>query len=1003
MKTSKVYITLISILLIYTIIGFIAIPKIAKPQIEKIINENITQTATIEKIEFNPFLLKFSAYNFKIMDKDITTFSLDKVSLDFSVLKSLDEKHINFKNLSLVNPYINIIENSDGTFNLEKIAKPSTPTKEEEKKVEEDTSSIIKFQIFRTVIENAKIDFTKIIPNKEPYKLTIHNFNYTFYDMGTFRNSLASHTLSLMINQNTSLSIKGGLRLSPFEMYGNVEIKDLKPKEFLDYDKSMLNFDLNNNAFVNLKFGYQVDMKKDLKVELDKGVFEVNNVDIKQNDNSIFALNKLQIDNINLKYPQNIVSVDTISLDKLSAKITKDKNEIINLTTLVKEQNSTKNETKDEAASKPWNVTLKNINLKNSAISYNDLKTKQKVESSNIAFDINDFNLDGSKITLKDAAINNIDVKFDDKTNRIYVEDKKQKLNLQNLLFDNSLITLDSLSLNNSAVIFKDFKNSMQLFTKPIKISFDKIKKENEDISINRLNVNSNSIVFNDNKNQIKAVTNLLKIDLDNLSLKDMNIALQKIGVKTSSIKIDDKKSKTNIDSKNINLAVNKIEYTNNSLKVKNALLNRPTLAIVLGKQEAKEKTQESKKEETKKVVKKEKSNFSFDIGPVDIKNMKMSFQDKNLPIPFVSNITELNGNFSRLNSQSSKPTKLKLEGKVDEYGYTKITGTVDINDIKLLTDTNLLFKNIAIKNFTPYSGKFVGREIDEGKLNLDLKYNIKSSDLNAQNSIIISDIKLGKNVESKDAINLPLELAIALLEDSSGVIDIDLPIAGNVDDPQFSVAPIVWKAFVNLIVKAVASPFSLLASLFGIDEDKLKAIEFQYGDSNIIASEKESLDAISKILKSKPKLAIKIEPSFDPIKDKVAIQESKFEKIIDKEMKNFSNGDKYKKALEKLYKKEKDVKALDEVEKSFIIKDKDGKEVFNNEAYVEYLKNTLASKQEVKKEEILTLVDNRIKNIKEYLKAKEVDENSLKIEDTKEQTDSKEKWIKFKLAVATK
>ncbi len=103
-----------------------------------------------------------------------------------------------------------------------------------------------------------------------------------------------------------------------------------------------------------------------------------------------------------------------------------------------------------------------------------------------------------------------------------------------------------------------------------------------------------------------------------------------------------------------------------------------------------------------------------------------MTFEDKNLPIPFKTDITKLNGNFSRLHSSSSKPTKLQLEGKVDEYGYTKITGTVDINDIKLLTDTNLLFKNIAIKNFTPYSGKFVGRKIDAGKLDLDLKYNIK-------------------------------------------------------------------------------------------------------------------------------------------------------------------------------------------------------------------------------------------------------------------------------------
>ncbi|WP_128997303.1 DUF748 domain-containing protein, partial [Aliarcobacter trophiarum] len=156
--------------------------------------------------------------------------------------------------------------------------------------------------------------------------------------------------------------------------------------------------------------------------------------------------------------------------------------------------------------------------------------------------------------------------------------------------------------------------------------------------------------------------------------------------------------------------------------------------------------------------------------------------------------------------------------GEVDKYGYTKITGIVNVTDIKLLTDTNLLFKNIAIKNFTPYSGKFVGREIESGKLNLDLKYNITKSDLKASNSIIISDIKLGKTVKSDEATNLPLELAIALLEDTNGVIDLEIPVTGNVDDPKFSIGAIVWKAFTNLITKAISSPFQLLGSIFGFD-----------------------------------------------------------------------------------------------------------------------------------------------------------------------------------------
>jgi hypothetical protein len=247
------------------------------------------------------------------------------------------------------------------------------------------------------------------------------------------------------------------------------------------------------------------------------------------------------------------------------------------------------------------------------------------------------------------------------------------------------------------------------------------------------------------------------------------------------------------------------------------------------------------------------------------------------------------------------------------------------------------------------------------------------------------------------------LELAIALLEDSSGVIDIDLPITGNVDDPQFSIAPIVWKAFVNLIVKAVASPFTLLGSLFNIDEEKLKAIEFEYGKSNILTSEKESLDAIGKILKEKNRLAIKLQPVYDPNNDKFALQKSKFEKVLEKQMKNYKDTDQYKKALEELYKNEKEDKSLDEIKEDFVNKDKNSKEVFDIDNYLEYLKNALASKQEVKNEELISLVKERIQNIKEYLKTKDIPKNSLIIEDIKEQASNDKKWIKLKLEVSAK
>jgi len=240
--------------------------------------------------------------------------------------------------------------------------------------------------------------------------------------------------------------------------------------------------------------------------------------------------------------------------------------------------------------------------------------------------------------------------------------------------------------------------------------------------------------------------------------------------------------------------------------KIREAQLQKIPYMLIIGDKEV-----ENKK--TKRV------NF----GPINIKNMTLDFEDKNLPIPFKTTISKLTGEVSAVKNRANSTSNLEINGVVDNYGVAKITGIVNPNDIKLLTDVNMKFKNISMKNFTPYTAKFVGRAIKDGKLELDLNYNISESNLKAKNSIIIKKLELGEKIESKDAVSLPLDLAITLLEDSSNTIDLNLPVSGNVDDPEFSIAAIVWKAFVNLITKAITAPFSLIGSLFNFSEDEIR------------------------------------------------------------------------------------------------------------------------------------------------------------------------------------
>ena len=391
----------------------------------------------------------------------------------------------------------------------------------------------------------------------------------------------------------------------------------------------------------------------------------------------------------------------------------------------------------------------------------------------------------------------------------------------------------------------------------------ESIKKQNiniKDIFLKDAFLNYN-FISEDKKTQMQIDSKNINLDLSSLELNKESISIKDIKLTNSSTNIIDKINNLEINAKNIYFDIFNILKDNSGFKIEKTNINEPNISITLAKKESINPTVIEQK-----VAKAQEVNppLKLDIGPINISNAIFSFEDKNLPIPFKTIVSKLNGEISEFKNTNSSKTKLEVKGIVDEYGVAKITGLVDANNIKVLTDINMIFNNIAVKNFTPYSSKFVGREIKNGKLDLDLKYNIQKSNLEARNIIILSQLELGDKIENPDALSLPLDIAIALLKDSNGIINIDLPISGNVDNPEFSITPILWQGFTNLITKAITAPFSLLASMFNFSEDEIKTVKFDALEKEIGPIQKESLDKIAQILKSKKELAIELTPSYE-------------------------------------------------------------------------------------------------------------------------------------------
>jgi hypothetical protein len=263
-------------------------------------------------------------------------------------------------------------------------------------------------------------------------------------------------------------------------------------------------------------------------------------------------------------------------------------------------------------------------------------------------------------------------------------------------------------------------------------------------------------------------------------------------------------------------------------------------------------------------------------IGIIRIVDGSMNFADFSLSPNFVTGIQEMNGTIEGLNSQQLTHAEVAVDGKVDRYAPVEIRGQINPLSEQAFTDIAVNFHNIELTTFTPYFGKFAGYKIDKGKLSLDLHYKLNKKFLEAENNIIVDQLTLGEKVEGPDVTSLPVRLAIALLRDSKGVIDLHLPLKGSLDDPEFSIFPIVMKVFVNLIVKAVTSPFKLLGSLLGGGSDDLSYVQFRPGVDTLDAGEQAKLVNLAKALNERPALRLDVRGLAADSLDGRAIAESR-------------------------------------------------------------------------------------------------------------------------------
>lgn len=839
---------LLTALALYSLLGFLILPGIALRVANQQLANYATTPATIQRIEFNPFSLEVTLWGLIIGEPGKEQIGFERLYANLQI-DSLWTKALHLSDIEIDKPKTEILFGKDGKLNLLGLFKipASEPTPAD------PNAKPFPLRIERIKLAGGYVHFQDARPS-EPIEFLYDKLDFELKNLSTLPEDSADMTLVAIGPAGGQVDWTGNFSLIPIASEGKLKITNGKMKSFWPYVRDSVPLVLENGV-MSLSTDYKLNLAKETELLLSNVAVSIAPFAIKAPDGRPLAkLERLDISETTVDLAKQQVVVGKIRSKKLETWAALEADGQLDWQKLFASQPSkaavkakaepastpaAADSPKPEPAppSKPWQVLLKDVQLRDYQVHLADRKAQPAV-----ALDVGPLNLDlqnfdslnGSPFNLKldtgvgkqgkitaDGIVNLAPVSA-----RLKVQTKDIDLRVAQS-YINPFIRLELRSGMLGSDLAVDLKS-----TEPLAFS----------------------------------VTGRAQVDqlhtLDTLKTRDFlkwqQLVLEGLNYQHGdSLSID----KVNLFQPYARFMINDDRTTN----IDDLLIPQPA--------------DSGAKTAAAKPASKEKP-LGIHIGGIAINDGSANFADFSLTPNFATAVQQLNGQIGTIDSRQAKPASVDIKGKVDRYAPVTIKGSVNPFDPMASLDIATSFKRVELTTLTPYSGKFAGYRIRKGRLNLDLHYLITKGQLKAENKVVVEQLQLGEKVDSPDAVSLPLKLAIALLKDVDGKISIELPVTGDLNNPQFSIMPIVWQTLRNLIVKAAAAPFKMIGGLVsGGGSEDLGTVSFAPGSSDLNKEAEGSLVKLSQALKERPALRLEIEGTAAASSDGPPIAEQRLER----------------------------------------------------------------------------------------------------------------------------
>jgi uncharacterized protein involved in outer membrane biogenesis len=831
----------------YTLAGFFLVPWLAKSYIESYVRDDLKRQVAIGEISFNPFTFATDVQNFALTEADGSpVVSFDLLRVDFS-LSSIFNGAWTFAEVRLDAPQVRVLVGADGSLNLAKLVPPSTEPEPAE------PAGVPAVRIGTFAVHTGRVAFDDQSRGR-PFNATLTPIEFTLTDFRTapdFQNvyQFAASTLA-----GERLTWSGQFSVQPLGSTGKFGIDALKAATITSYLQDALPFDVPSGS-VDLEGEYVATVAANFDVVVKLPTLKLNDFAIapKGIDGSPrwVTLPAVQVSDTTFSLAERKLAVGTVQIDNAKLDVARETDGQINLMRLMGTPQAAPAPSPQPATASgapAFDVSVGTISVREAAVAMED-RTVRPAASFNvtpISATISGYSM-APNTTLK------VDVSAGIGNGRVAAQGDLRieplNANLALTVTDFELPPLQPYISGSTAMRLTSGRVSTTS-----KVAYSATPDRGQP-----------PLQFTGDITIAALATTAANQDF----------------IKWDSLRLAGVDYRQGPDRLNIE-RVEAVKPYGRVVISADQTLNVATVLTTPGQATAPTRpAQRAPARPAKPASTRAQQVMPMLIRSVVITNGSANFSDFSIQPNFSAQIVGLGGTVTGLSSAANSRAQVKLTGSVDQFAPVDITGTVNILSAAVYTDLAMNFRNMELTTFNPYSGKYAGYNISKGKLTTELKYKVDNRKLDAQHHVVLDQLEFGDATNSKDAVPLPVRLAVALLKDRDGVIDINLPVSGSLDDPQFRVGPIIWQAFVGLLTKIVTAPFALIGSLFGGGED-LQYIQFAAGSSMLAPAELNKLNTVAKGLAERPQLRLDIPLQTLTPADDAALIEAAYKQMVE-------------------------------------------------------------------------------------------------------------------------